>query len=443
MAYEFRFPDVGEGIVEGEIVEWSVRVGETVAAHQTLAVIETDKAVVEIPSPVAGTVLRLNGEPGEMIQVGEVLAVLGDAAEGPSADAAVVSTIPIPGGHPREPRAAVTLPVTRDSVGVVGELEEAPDDDEGEPFVAAPGVGTPSPVSGGRARVLPRDRLLARKLGVEVDALRGTGPAGRVLEADVRRAADLGIPGKVRTPVAGVVEEDEFGSVERVPVRGVRRRIARNMVRSLAEAAQVTTTDEARVGLLWHIMKKERPAAADGGVRLTLLPFVVKAVVASLRREPYLNAVFDSATEAVLLRGYCNIGVAVATRDGLIVPNVKHAERKSILEIASGIQELSVQARERSLAVADLRGGTFTISNYGAIGGIFATPILNLPETGLLGLGRVREQPVAVDGALKVERVLPLSLTFDHRVVDGATAQHFLNHVVSYLEDPDRLFIGD
>jgi pyruvate dehydrogenase E2 component (dihydrolipoamide acetyltransferase) len=218
--------------------------------------------------------------------------------------------------------------------------------------------------------------------------------------------------------------------------------MARAMLRSLTEAAQVTTTDEARVGLLWHIKEKEKPSAAAAGVHLTLLAFVVRAVAAALEREPGLNATFDAAAEEVVLRRYCNVGIAVQTPDGLIVPNLKGVEHLSILEIARGVQELSVRARQRSLDVADLRGGTFTISNFGAIGGLFATPILNPSEVGLLGLGQVREQPVAVDGALKVERVLPLSLTFDHRVVDGATAQQFLNQVVGYLEDPDRLLLG-
>ncbi|MDF1554703.1 MAG: dihydrolipoamide acetyltransferase family protein [Deferrisomatales bacterium] len=449
MATEFRFPDVGEGIVEGEIVEWQVQVGEAVAAHQTLALIETDKAVVEIPSPVAGTVLELHGAPGDVIAVGAVLAVIGETGEAgaPETEPAVAEdsgeirpkgAIPIPGGHPRPP---VTRVVERGSVGVVGELEEAPDDGE-DPCWDGQSGRLSAPHAGSRARVLPRDRLLARKLGVAVDGLRGTGPDGRVTEADLRRAAELGMPGTSRTPLAPAAGRDEHGAVERVPWRGVRRRMAQAMMQSLAEAAQVTTTDEARVGLLWHIKEKEKPAAAAAGIHLTLLAFVVRAVVAALEGEPYLNATYDAGAEEVVLRRYCNMGVAVQTRDGLIVPNLKGAEQLSILKLAQGLQELSVRARERLLEVADLRGGTFTISNFGAIGGIFATPILNPPEVGLLGLGRVREQPVAVDGALKVERVLPLSLTFDHRVVDGATAQQFLNRVVGYLEDPDRLLVG-
>jgi pyruvate dehydrogenase E2 component (dihydrolipoamide acetyltransferase) len=229
--------------------------------------------------------------------------------------------------------------------------------------------------------------------------------------------------------------------VERVPLRGARRKVAEAMVRSLAAAAQVTTTDEARVQLLWHIREKEKGLAAAQGVHLTLLAFVAKAAVTALKRDPWLNAQFDEERGEVILKGYYHVGVAVETRDGLLVPVVRDVDRKTVVEVAREIQDLSARARERSLGVDDLRGGTFTLSNYGSIGGRYATPILNPPEVGLLGLGRVADQPVAVDGALKVEKVLPLSLTFDHRVVDGATAQHFLRNVVLNLEDPDRFLV--
>jgi len=454
MAYEFRFPDVGEGIAEGEIVGWKVRVGDRVEAHQTLVVMETDKAVVDIPSPVGGVVLRLNGEPGDVVRVGEVLAVIGEASElapagkeaevaplaGPEPRAAQTE-IPIPGARPTRTEPPASVPVARGSVGVVGELEEAPEEEEGAaqpaPAEERPAIARP------KAEVLPRDRALARTLGVDVDALRGTGPGGRVTESDVRAAAERGLPGRQLTPDRGAPDRDPYGPVERVTVRGVRRKIAEAMVRSLATAAQVTTTDEARIGLLWHIRQKEKKSAEEQGVRLTLLPFVVKAVVSALKRDPYLNASMDEETGEILLKGYHNIGVAVETRDGLIVPNVKGADRKTILEIAREIQDLSARARARTLKVEELKGGTFSITNYGSIGGLFGTPILNPPEVGILGLGRALEKPLAVDSAIKIERVLPLSLTFDHRVVDGATAQHFLNNVVRYLEDPDRFLIGE
>ncbi len=448
MAYEFRFPDVGEGTVEGEVVEWRVRPGDRVEAHQTLVVVETDKAVVEIPSPVAGVVLEARGRAGEVIRVGAVLAVIGEGGEqalrapdrsgAPKPAQPAEEEIPIPGGRPRRAPEAV-VPVRRGSVGVVGELEEAPEEDGGE----GEGHGSAGPsLSRRRAEALPRDRAIARELGVDADALRGTGPGGRVTEADIRRAASRGAPGTGAEGMESTPGRDEHGPVERVPLRGVRRRVARAMVLSLASAAQVTTTDQARVGLLWHIREKERAGAAERGVHLTLLSFVVKAAVSALRRDPWLNASYDGDREEVVLKGYYHVGVAVETRDGLIVPVVRDADRKSVLEIAREIQDLSEGARARTLTVEQLRGGTFTVSNYGSIGGIFATPILNPPQVGLLGLGRACDQPVARDGGLRVEKVLPLSLTFDHRVVDGATAQYFLRELVRNLEDPDRFLVG-
>lgn len=455
MALEFRFPDVGEGITEGEIVEWKVAAGDRVEAHQTLVVMETDKAVVEIPSPVAGTVLELRGDAGDVIPVGDVLAVIGEPAgveaapEAPrpekprAAQPPEEVEIPIPGGRLRREEPFPTVSVTRGSVGVVGELEEAPEEEEEQAELQRPAEEEGRLVSRVRAKALPKDRLLARKLGVDVDTLRGTGSGGRVTEEDIRRATERGLPGREPAPAVGTPGRDAHGPVETVRVRGVRRKVAEAMVRSLATAAQVTTTDEARVGLLWHIREKEKETAGQQGVRLTPLAFILKAAVAALKRDPYLNSTFDDEAGEIVLKGYYHIGVAVETRDGLIVPNVKDADRKTILEIARDLQDLSVRARERSLTVQDLKGGTFTISNYGSIGGLYSTPILNPPEVGLLGLGRVFEKPVAVDGAIKIEKVLPLSLTFDHRVVDGATAQHFLNNLVRYLEDPDRILIGE
>lgn len=447
MAFEFRFPDVGEGITEGEIVAWKVSVGDRVEVHQVLVEMETDKAVVEIPSPVAGTVLELRGAPGDVVRVGDVLVVIGEAGESAAKEPERVAAvkvpegIPVPGGHVRSERQAPRTPVHRGSVGVVGELEEAPEDEE--PREAAAEAEPPRPtVSAARVEALPRERQLAKELGVDLALVRGTGPRGRVTEADVRLAAERGAPEKGAPPAKPAPGADEHGPVERVALRGVRRKIAEAMVRSLSRAAQVTTTDEADVTLLAQIREKELRAAAAEGVKLTLLAFVVKAVVAALRKDPYLNASVDDGSGEVVLKAYYNIGVAVETRDGLIVPNVKGADQKTVLEVARDIQDLADRARKRTLSLSEVKGGTFTLSNYGAIGGLFATPILNDPEVGILGVGKVAERAVAKDGALRARKILPLSLTFDHRVVDGATAQHFLNNVVRHLEDPDLLFIG-
>jgi pyruvate dehydrogenase E2 component (dihydrolipoamide acetyltransferase) len=252
----------------------------------------------------------------------------------------------------------------------------------------------------------------------------------------------MGAPEKGHPEPEGAPGQDSYGKVERIPVRGIRRKIARAMVESLIKTAQVTTTDEADVGLLWHIRAKEKAAAEEQGVKLTFLPFIVKAVIGALRRDPLMNSSMDEETGNIIVKGYYNIGIAVETRDGLIVPNIKDADRKSVMELAKEIDLLADKARKRTLDVRDLKGGTFTITNYGAIGGIFGTPILNYPEVGILGVGRIYEKPVAFDGAIKLRKVMPLSLTFDHRVVDGAKAQHFMNNLIMHLQDPDLIFIG-
>ncbi|MBI5190292.1 MAG: 2-oxo acid dehydrogenase subunit E2 [Nitrospirae bacterium] len=489
MSYEFKFPDIGEGLIEGEIVEWKVKVGDRVSGHQTLLEVETDKAVAEVPSPVAGVVLELKGGPGDVINVGEVIAVIGEESE-LAKDAA-----PKPAARPAETSVAVPpMPTTKvsvtpapphrpfkESVGVVGELEEAPDEEEEETPVETPhpspkiassiypsplageggpegrvrGNGVPArrgdnmetettqqPISRPRVDALPKDRALAKQLGVVIDKLRGTGPRGRVTEDDVRKAAGRGTPEKGAPEPAGRPGGDTFGPVEHIPLRGVRRKIAQAMVNSLTKAAQVTTTDEADVSLLWHIREKEKEAAKADGVHLTFLPFIVKAVVGALKRDPLMNSVMDDDKGEIAVRGYYNIGIAVETRDGLIVPNVKYADRKQVIELARELEALAESARKRTLELEDLRGGTFTITNYGSIGGIFGTPVLNYPEAGILGVGKITEKPVVINGEIKVRRILPLSLTFDHRIVDGATAQHFLNGVIARLEDPDRIFVG-
>jgi pyruvate dehydrogenase E2 component (dihydrolipoamide acetyltransferase) len=460
MAHEFRFPDVGEGISEGEIVGWRVKVGDRVEAHQALLEVETDKAVVEIPSPVAGVVLELRGGPGDVIHVGDVLVVIGEPSERPTEpktepkgaepketpqagrarERAEPEDIPVPGGRRRlEP--VMRTKVRRGSVGVVGELEEAPDEEE-EPAAPQGPAGRTAPLSAPSIQALPRDRRLARELGVDLSAVHGTGPGGRITEADVRKAAERGAPEKGVAERPGRAGEDAFGPVEKVSVHGVRRKIAEAMVRSLGRAAQVTTTDEANVTLLDHIRRKEKEEAARQEVKLTYLPFLMKAIVGALKREPFLNASLDDEGSEIIVKGYYNLGLAVETRDGLIVPNVKAVDCKSIIDLAREIEDLSMRARKRTLTVAELKGGTFTISNFGSIGGLFATPILNYPEVGILGVGKIQERPVAIAGAIKLQKILPLSLTFDHRVVDGATAQHFLNGIIRRLEDPDLILIG-
>jgi pyruvate dehydrogenase E2 component (dihydrolipoamide acetyltransferase) len=241
--------------------------------------------------------------------------------------------------------------------------------------------------------------------------------------------------------LGGVIENDGHGPVERVLFRGVRRSMARHMAEAVAKQAQVTTMDEADVTIIKRIREKERTLAAERGVRLTYLAFVVKACTASLKRFPRLNAVLEESGDEFLLKRYYNIGIAVDTRSGLMVPNIKDADRKSIFRIAEEIVDLVDRAEERQIDLQGFRGGTFTITNYGAIGGLYATPVINYPEVAILGMGRVKETPALREGKMITRLMLPLALTFDHRLVDGAEAARFLNLVIGYLEDPDLLLL--
>jgi pyruvate dehydrogenase E2 component (dihydrolipoamide acetyltransferase) len=288
----------------------------------------------------------------------------------------------------------------------------------------------------------PAVRALGKELGVEIDQVSGSGPEGRVLEKDVRQAAEAkGKPVEPEKKPAKVKKYDLYGYVERIPLRGVRRSIAKAMVKSKYTAPHVTTTDEADVTELWKMREKEKKAAEKKGIKLTILPFIIKSVIAGLTGHPYLNATLEDENEEIILKKYYNIGVAADTPEGLMVPVVKNAKDKSIFQLAEELTQLTEKARKRTIDLADLKGGTFTISNYGAVGGIYGTPIINHPEVAILGVGKIKDMPVVKDGKIEIRKILHLSLSFDHRVVDGAEAVRFLNTVIEHLEDPDLILL--
>jgi pyruvate dehydrogenase E2 component (dihydrolipoamide acetyltransferase) len=416
MAYEFKFPDIGEGLTEGEIVRWLVKEGDEVKEGQPLVEVETDKALAEIPSPKTGVILKILAKEKEIVKVGQVIVVFGEKGE----------SLAAPPSRPK-------------SVGVVGELEEAPEEVPVAP--ARVQVAKPAFVSG-HVLAAPAVRALAKELGVDIDQVKGTGPEGRVLEKDVRQAAEVKAkPAEEVKEVKKVKKYDLYGYVDRIPLRGVRRSIAKAMVKSMYTAPHVTAMDEADVTELWKIREKEKKAAEKKGIKLTILPFLIKAVLAGLGEHPYLNASLDDENEEIILKKYFNIGLATDTPEGLMVPVVKNAKDKSILQLAQELTQLTEKARNRTIDLADLKGGTFTITNYGAVRGIFGTPIINYPEVAILGIGRMKETPVARNGKIIVRKILPLTLSFDHRVVDGAEAARFLDTVISHLEDPDLILL--
>ena len=413
MTTEFKFPDLGEGIAEGEIKKWLVKEGDIIEADQSLAEVETDKAVVEVPSPSAGKVLKLNFAEGDMVLVGETLAVIGEEGEEPGEVA--------PAKVEKEPEEK------RESVSVVGELPEAP-----EEILEEKPVGV---------LAMPKVRKLAKDLGVDISKVKGTGKEGRVLEKDVRGAVEEK-PKEEKKPKK-VPKFDIYGWVDRVPVRGVRRTTARRMIESLQKTAPVTATEIADVTELVELREREKKTVMETrGIKLTYMPFIVKALVEALKEHPYLNSTMDDENQEIILKKYYNIGIAVAAEDGLIVPVVKGADQKSIFELAEEIQRLAEAANNRTIDIADLKGGTFTITNYGVFGGLYATPIINYPEVAILGTGAIRDTPVVIDGEVKIRKVIHLSLTFDHRVLDGAEGQRFLNTLVKYLEDPEIILMS-
>jgi pyruvate dehydrogenase E2 component (dihydrolipoamide acetyltransferase) len=417
MPFEFKFPDIGEGLTEGEIVRWLVKEGDEIKEGQPLVEVETDKALAEIPSPRTGVILKILAKEKEIVKVGQVIVVFGEKGE---------TLAPAPPAKPK-------------SVGVVGELEEAPE--EAPAVVARAEAVKPAFVSP-HALATPAIRALAKELGIDLDKVKGTGLEGRVLEKDVRLTAE----GKekpveeVKRPTK-IKKYDLYGYVDRIPLRGVRRSIAKAMVKSKYTAPHVTTMDEADVTELWKIREKEKKTAEKKGIKLTILPFIIKAVIAGLKEHPYLNATLDDENEEIIVKKYFNIGMATDTPEGLMVPVVKNAGDKSILHLAEELTQLAEKARNRSIDLADLKGGTFTITNYGALGGIYGTPIINHPEVAILGVGKIKDMPVVRDGKIEVRKILHLALSFDHRVVDGGEAARFLNTVIARLEDPDLILL--
>jgi pyruvate dehydrogenase E2 component (dihydrolipoamide acetyltransferase) len=401
MAQTFRFPDVGEGISEGEVVRWLVTEGDAVRIDQPLAEIETDKAVVEMPSPFAGTVLKIHAGEKALIKVGAPLVTIGAPGE------------PVP-----EPAPPVGLGPS------AGRAAAAP---------------SPSAPSAGEILATPLVRKLARDLGVDLAAVRATGPQGRISEADVRSATTAQAVPPPAPAFKIKAKFDLFGELERIPLRGIRRATAKRMAQSVSTAAHVTHIDEAEATALIRLRESLRPAAEARGVKLTYLPLVVKAVIAALIRHPTLNAWLDDAEEEIVLKKYYNIGIAVDVPDGLIVPVVKFADLKPVLDIAAEIAGLAAAARARTLDLADLKGGSFSITNVGVLGGEAATPIINYPETAILATMRLGDRVRARAGRPEVVPTLPLCLSFDHRVIDGAEAARFMADLKANLEDDERL----
>ena len=392
MVTEFKFPDVGEGIIEGEVVRWRVKLGEKIKEDQILVEIETDKAVVEVPSPTEGVIIKLHFKEGDVVNVGEVLVTIGTEKD---------------------------LELKKDKGTVVGELEEAEE---------AASKKVPSKVL-----ATPAVRKIAKDLSVDLGKVKGTGPGGRITKEDLQKFQEES------TGIKGT--DDSYGPVTRVPLRGIRKSIAKHMAFQQHNSANVTHIDEADVTELMEIREKEKSIMTKKGKNLTFLPFVIKAVVIGLKEYPVLNSTLDMESGEIIIKNYYNMGIAVDTDDGLMVPVIKNVDKKNILTLADSLGRIAEDARSRKIDLKDLKGSTFTITNIGGYGGIFATPIINYPEAAVLATGRIQEKPVVIDGEIKIRKVLPLSITFDHRLMDGATVAKFLKTVSTHLEDPGLLLV--
>ena len=436
---DFRLPDIGEGVSEGEIVEWFVAAGDTVSEDDPMVEVMTDKATVTIGAPCDARVEALRFDVGETAKVGQVILTLEPARESNIARAQRSS---------RPPASAVgDISDELPGAGLFLEAEGASSNGNGHtegrkssvrPAIAAqrralrtsPGAGAQIAYFQAKPLATPATRRLAKDMGVDLRKVRPSGPGGRVTRDDVRAA--------VRTDMT---DDQPHAPLERrEAIVGMRRKIAERMRHAKTTAAHFTFVEECDASRLVDLKDRLSPEAERRGVRLTFLPFVIRAVTDALQRHPVLNSAVDERTQELVYKRYYNIGIATATDAGLVVPVIHHADRMRLFELAGRVEELSQKAKEGRLAPEDLRSSTFTITSLGKQSGLLATPILNHPEVGILGVHRIKERPVVRDGEIVVGKVMLLSLSFDHRIVDGHVGAAFAYDVIETLENPERLF---
>ncbi|MCR8656823.1 dihydrolipoamide acetyltransferase family protein [Paenibacillus endoradicis] len=417
--FEYRFPELGEGLHEGEIVKVLITVGQAVTDDDIIMEVQNDKAIVEVPCPVNGKVLEVLMKDGETRKVGEVVAIIEAEGEIPE--------------------------------GLGGAAEEAKEEAPA-PVAAATPAAAAAPAVSDNASVLatPSTRKFAREQGVDIKQVAGTGKNGRITREDVSGfggapvatpATETAVaPAAEAKAAAPVVTGSAYRPEERVPFKGIRKVIAGAMSKSVYTAPHVTIMDEVDVTELVALRTKYKPYAEKKGSKLTYLPFIVKALVSACREFPIMNSTLDEVNQEIVYRKFYNVGIATDTENGLIVPVVEDADRKNLFAIADNIRDLAVKGREGKLAANELRGSTITISNIGSAGGMFFTPVINFPEVAILGTGRISEKAIVRNGELVAAPVMALSLSFDHRLIDGATAQNFMNHIKKLLAQPE-LFI--
>lgn len=432
--FEYRFPELGEGLHEGEIIKMHIKPGDKVTDDDIIMEVQNDKAVVEVPCPVNGTVQEVFAKDGQVCRVGEVVAIIDAEGDIPEQEA------------PAEEQSAQEADAAKGSADTTSSpAQDAPAD------AKQGGNGEAATPAAPNREVLatPSVRKFAREQGVDIAQVQGSGNNGKVTREDVEAFKNGG--GQAAAPAQEAVSEtkaapaaasaavDTRAEEERVPFKGIRKAISNAMVKSAYTAPHVTIMDEVDVTELVAFRTRMKPIAEKKGTKVTYLPFIVKALVAASRQFPALNAMIDEEANEIVYKKYYNIGIATDTDNGLIVPVIKDADRKSIWMIADSIRDLAARGREGKLAPNEMKGSTISITNIGSAGGMFFTPIINFPEVAILGTGRISEKAVVKNGEIVAAPVMALSLSFDHRIIDGATAQNFMNYIKQLLANPELL----
>lgn len=431
MKFTFNFPDLGEGLEEGTIMEWYVKPGQQVKMGDSIVQMETDKVVADIPSPKNGVITDLFGEVGDVIKVGSPLVIIqieGEVSEQTTEDEKITTE---------------AVSESDDDAGsVVGTIEVA-----GKNDIMAPSdegekdIEEKTSVSR-KALATPVARAMAKQMGIDINQIPGSGPSGRVKKEDILNFKSTGLDIK---PESNIIKKsftpDESlkqtaGDVTYKPLTQIRKTIAKNMLQSKHNAAHMSVFEEVEISGLMEVRSRYKQRFADKGVKLTYLPFIVKAVAQALKHHPQLNSQIDTENNRMIYRNRYHIGIAVDAPDGLVVPVIRDADKLSIFQIAGQIGELANKARTRKLTLEDLKDGCFSITSFGSFGGIYATPVLNYPQAGILGIGRILKTPVVKDDEIVIGNIMPLSLTVDHRVVDGGETTRFIYKVMEYLTDP-------
>ncbi|MEC9485538.1 MAG: dihydrolipoamide acetyltransferase family protein [Candidatus Izemoplasma sp.] len=442
----FKFADIGEGIHEGVILEWKYKVGDTIEEGETLVIVETDKVNAEIPSPVTGDIKTLGPDAGEEIHVGETLAIIDDGEGDDEDEAATVKDSDQKDDTSNDESSSESAEEEK-GAGVVGSIEVSND------VIASSTEGEEEDEEIVNKRVLatPVARKLAKDLGVDIKTIKGSGKNGRVMKDDIYQAAEKNGPqsdketsskGSKRIQVDASLPNFDENRTRREKISKLRQTIADNMTTSKTVIPHTTVMDEVIVEALVQFREENKSLAKERDVHMTYMPFIIKALTKTLEEYPRFNSSFDYDKSEIIYKNYMNIGVAVDTPDGLIVPNIKDADKRGVFGLAKELSTLKEKANNKKIQLEDLRDGTISITNYGVFDSTFGAPVIKYPEVAILGIGRISEKPVAVDGEVVIKHVLPLSLSIDHRVIDGGDAGRFLRTFKSYLKNPMLLLLS-